>query len=86
LAREWSLGGERASFQALGTSTASRTLPLGTRARLTNLDTGRSAEVQIDDRGPYVPGRFIHVSLGTARMLGMEKRGLARVRIKPLTR
>jgi hypothetical protein len=54
-------------FQALGTSAASRTLPLGTRARVTNLDTGRSAEVPIDDRGPYVPGRSIHVSLGSAR-------------------
>jgi rare lipoprotein A len=72
-------------FRALGTSAASRTLPLGSHVRVTNLATGRSAVVVIQDRGPYVRGRSLDVSLGTARVLGMEKKGLARVRVKPLT-
>jgi rare lipoprotein A len=71
-------------FNALGSSAASRTLPLGSRARVTNLSNGKSADVTIEDRGPYVKGRILDLSLGTARRLGMSHQGVARVRIKPL--
>lgn len=63
---------------------ASRTLPLGTRARVTNLRNGKSAVVEIRDRGPYVPGRSIDVTPRTARELGMTRQGVAQVEITPL--
>jgi rare lipoprotein A len=62
---------------------ASKTLPLGTRAQVTNLSNGRVAIVTITDRGPYVRGRIIDVSPSTARKLGIS--GLARVQVTPLT-
>ena len=65
---------------------ASITLPLGTTARVTNLETGRSAIVTIRDRGPYVRGRIVDLSPATARKIGLErKRGLAKVEVAPLT-
>ncbi len=65
---------------------ASLTLPLGTTARVTNLETGLSAVVTIEDRGPYVPGRIIDLSPATARRIGLRRRqGLARVEVTPLT-
>ena len=64
---------------------ASRTLPLGTKARVTNLDTGRSAVVTIQDRGPYVDGRIVDLSPATAQKIGLEKKqGLAPVEVVPL--
>lgn len=69
-------------FHALSTSAASRTLAFGTRLRVTNLANGRHAVVVVEDRGPYVRGRMIDVSLGTARVLGMERAGVARVRVE----
>ena len=65
---------------------ASITLPLGTTARVTNLETGRSAVVTIRDRGPYVRGRIVDLSPATARSIGLERRkGLAKVEVTPLT-
>jgi rare lipoprotein A len=65
---------------------ASRTLPLGTRARVTNLRTGKSAIVTIQDRGPYAKGRIIDLSPATARQIGINRRtGVATVRVTPLT-
>ncbi len=64
---------------------ASRTLPLGTVAKVTNLSTHRSAVVTIQDRGPYVQGRIVDLSPSTARRIGITKRmGIARVRVTPL--
>jgi rare lipoprotein A len=64
---------------------ASKTLPLGTRARVTNLETGRSAVVTIQDRGPYVPGRILDVSPSTARELGIDHEdGVAKVEVAPI--
>jgi len=64
---------------------ASRTLPLGTTARVTNLETGRSAVVTIQDRGPYVPGRIVDLSPATAEQIGLSKKeGLAEVEVVPL--
>ena len=64
---------------------ASITLPLGTTARVTNLETGRSAIVTIRDRGPYVRGRIVDLSPATARKIGLEqKKGLAKVEVAPM--
>jgi rare lipoprotein A len=62
---------------------ASRHLPLGSRARVTNLRNGRSAEVVIRDRGPYVKGRIIDLTPETARTLGFRS-GVRRVEVTPL--
>ena len=65
---------------------ASRTLPLGTRARVTHLKTGQSAIVTIQDRGPYAKGRIIDLSPATARKIGIRRKaGVALVRVTPLS-
>lgn len=63
---------------------ASRTLPLGTRAKVTNVENGRSAVVEIRDRGPYVEGRSIDVSPKVAAELGLLEDGVATVDVTPL--
>ena len=64
---------------------ASRTLPLGTTARVTNVETGQSAEVTIQDRGPYVKGRIIDLSPATAREIGLHRQdGIATVVVAPI--
>ncbi|HLW23953.1 MAG TPA: septal ring lytic transglycosylase RlpA family protein [Steroidobacteraceae bacterium] len=68
-----------------GNNAASMTLPLGTVARVTNLSTGMSALVTIRDRGPYVRGRIVDLSPGTARRIGLDRRtGLTTVAVEPL--
>lgn len=67
-----------------GDNAASRTLPLGTVAVVTNLENGRQALVTIRDRGPYVRGRIIDVSPATARKLAMLDDGVVRVEVAPL--
>jgi rare lipoprotein A len=63
---------------------AHRKLPLGTKVVVTNLHNGRSVLVTINDRGPYWGNRDIDLSYRAARVLGMVRRGVARVRIDPL--
>ncbi|MHB2209783.1 septal ring lytic transglycosylase RlpA family protein [Methylobacterium sp. CM6257] len=67
--------GERFNTHAL--TAAHRTLPFGTKVRVTNKSNGRSVVVRINDRGPYVGGRVIDLSNASARALGMS--GLAKV-------
>jgi rare lipoprotein A len=63
---------------------ASKTLPLGTQARVTNLETGRSATVTIEDRGPYAKGRIVDLSPATARKIGISpKEGVSKVEVAP---
>jgi len=57
------------------------TLPFGTRLRVTNVATGRSVTVRINDRGPYVPGRIVDVSYSAAETLGIVDRGVAKVKL-----
>ncbi|MBB3180943.1 septal ring lytic transglycosylase RlpA family protein [Variovorax sp. Sphag1AA] len=65
---------------------ASKTLPLGSVARVTNLENGRSVIVTIQDRGPYVKGRIVDLSPASARELGISRAdGLARVEVVPLS-
>lgn len=63
---------------------ASRTLPLGTKAEVTNLENGKSEVVEIRDRGPYVDGRIVDVSPKVAEKLDMKKDGVAPVEVKPI--
>ena len=73
-------------MRLLSNNAASITLPLGTTARVTNLETGLSALVTIRDRGPYVRGRIVDLSPATARKIGLErKKGLAQVEVAPVT-
>jgi rare lipoprotein A len=64
---------------------ASKTLPLGTVAKVTNLDNGKSATVHVQDRGPFVPGRVVDVAPKVANELDLKKDGVAPVEIKPVT-
>jgi rare lipoprotein A len=61
---------------------ASLVLPLATRARVTNLQNGRSVDVLVNDRGPYAGNRVMDLSARAAAMLGITKAGLATVVIK----
>ncbi len=83
-----------ASFYTEGTQTASGekfdthdltaahpTLPFGTKLRVTNVATGRSVTVRVNDRGPYVPGRIVDVSYSAAESLGMVGKGIANVKL-----
>lgn len=64
---------------------ASRTLPLGTTAKVTNLETGRSTVVTIEDRGPYVPGRIVDLSPSSAEQIGLTREeGVAPVAVAPI--
>jgi rare lipoprotein A len=73
-------------FNPNAMTAAHKTLPFGTRVRVTNARTGRSVEVTINDRGPYVRGRVIDLSRAAAGALGMQSAGLARVSIDVLGR
>lgn len=74
--------GER--FNPRGLSAAHKTLPLPTRVRVTNLENGQSTILVVNDRGPFVPGRVIDLSLGAARRLNMHRRGTAKVLVEAL--
>src|SRR5882724_11341916 len=64
---------------------ASKTLPLGTTARVTNLETGQSTVVTIRDRGPYIQGRIVDLSPSTAKEIGIDhKNGVAKVEVAPI--
>ena len=67
-------------FDPAALTAAHRTLPFGTRVRVTDPKTGRSVIVTVNDRGPFNKGRVIDVSLGAARVLGMIGRGVIYVR------
>ena len=62
-----------------GLTAAHRTLPFGTKVRVTNIDTGRSVVVRINDRGPFKDDRVIDLSLGAAKQLGLIALGTGRV-------
>jgi rare lipoprotein A len=74
--------GERFDQHAL--TAAHRSLPFGTRVRVTNLSNERSVVVRINDRGPFVRGRIIDVSRAAAERLGMLRAGVVPVRVEQL--
>jgi rare lipoprotein A len=72
-------------MQPQSDNAASKTLPLGTTAKVTNLETGRSAVVTIHDRGPYIQGRIVDLSPSTAKEIGIgHKNGVAKVEVAPI--
>ena len=74
--------GER--FNVHSSAAASKTLPIGTKARVTNLETGKSAEVTIKDRGPVPKGRVVDLTPHTASEIGLTKKeGIAPVAVVP---
>ena len=70
-----------AIFDQNAVSAAHKTLPLPSRARVTNLENGRSISVLVNDRGPFVGNRIIDLSRRSAQLLGFQKQGTARVRV-----
>ena len=64
---------------------ASKNLPLGSVAKVTNLENGKSATVKIEDRGPYVSGRVVDLSPKVANDLDLNHKGVAPVEVKPIT-
>ena len=82
-------GGNRtatgARFNPQGFTAAHRSLPFGTLVRVTNTGNGRSVVVRINDRGPFIRGRVIDLSLGAARELGMISSGVAAVKLEILS-
>jgi rare lipoprotein A len=80
LAGHRTASGER--FSPSGLTAAHRTLPIGTRLRVTNLANGKSVIVRVNDRGPIPHSRILDLSLGAARQIAMVRSGTAQVRIE----
>ncbi len=74
--------GKRLSNQAA--TAAHKTLPMGTKVRVINEINGKSEVVTITDRGPYIKGRIIDLTIGAAERLGFAKRGVVPVRVEVL--
>jgi len=66
-------------------SAAHKTLPLGTKVRVTKLSNGKSIVVRINDRGPFVKGRIIDLSRRAARDLGIIESGITKVKVEVLS-
>jgi len=64
---------------------ASKTLPLGSVAKVTNLENGKTATVKVQDRGPFVDGRVVDLAPKVANELDLKKQGVASVEVKPVT-
>lgn len=64
---------------------ASKTLPLGSVAKVTNLQNGKTATVKIEDRGPYVNGRVVDLAPKVADQIDLKEKGVAPVEVKPVT-
>jgi rare lipoprotein A len=73
------------TFNPNALTAASKTLPIGSRVRVTNPDNGRSVIVRINDRGPYVRGRSLDLSRSAARQIGLTNKGVCRVRVSVVT-
>ncbi|CAN7324809.1 septal ring lytic transglycosylase RlpA family protein [Phenylobacterium sp. LjRoot225] len=63
---------------------ASRSLPLGATAKVTNAESGQSVTVEVNDRGPYAKNRILDVSPKAAEHLGFKDEGVAKVAVQPL--
>ena len=61
---------------------AHRTLPFGTRLRVTNVETGQSVIVRVSDRGPFIQGRNVDLSYSAAETIGMVERGITKVKFE----
>lgn len=72
------------AYRPHGLTAAHRSLRFGTKVRVTNLNNGRKVIVRINDRGPFIAGRIIDLSLGAAKRIGMISSGVARVKMEVL--
>jgi rare lipoprotein A len=82
---DWHQGKPTASgepFNKNDLTAASTTLPLGTKAKVINIENGRSIVVRVNDRGPYVKNRVIDLSEKAATQIGMKEKGIASVVVK----
>ncbi len=72
------------AFNPMGMTAAHRRMKFGTFLRVENEESGKSVIVRINDRGPYVDGRSLDLSLGAAKKLGMVEKGVATVKVTVL--
>lgn len=72
-------------YNQMALTAAHKELPFGTYLRITNLKNGKSVIVRINDRGPYIEGRDLDLSKGTALALGMIRHGVIRVKVEEIT-
>jgi rare lipoprotein A len=80
-------GSKTASGERLNNNSstaAHKTLPMGTKVKVTNVRNGKSEIVKISDRGPYVKGRVIDVTVGVASRLGFKSQGVTDVKVEVL--
>src|SRR6185312_685561 len=75
-------GADGTIFDQNAMTAAHRTLPMGSTVRVTNVTTNQSVLVRITDRGPFVPGRVLDLSLGAAKAIGVWRPGVAQVKIE----
>ena len=71
-------------YNQMALTAASKTMPFGTFLKVTNIRNGKSIVVRINDRGPYIEGRDLDLSKGTAIALGMIKRGVIKVKVEEI--
>lgn len=76
--------GER--YDMYGFTAAHKTMKFGTKLRVTNPDTDRSVEVIVNDRGPFIRGRDLDLSYGAAKKIGLDEKGVGRVKIEYMGR
>jgi rare lipoprotein A len=73
----YTANGER--FKPMGLTAAHRRLPFGTKLKVTNLRNGKFVVVRVNDRGPFIRGRILDLSLGAARAIGMTGSGVGKI-------
>jgi rare lipoprotein A len=66
-------------FMPMGLTAAHRKLPFGTMLKVTNLRNGKSVIVRVNDRGPFIRGRILDLSLGAAKVIGLNRSGVAKI-------
>ncbi|WP_242689307.1 septal ring lytic transglycosylase RlpA family protein [Pedobacter sp. SYSU D00535] len=69
-------------YRSYKRTAAHRSIPFGTKVRVTNLKNGKSVKIKINDRGPFVAGRIIDLSRKAARKIGMLDEGVGNVKIE----
>jgi len=67
------------AFKPLGLTAAHRNLPFGTYLKVTNLRTGKFVIVRVNDRGPFIKGRILDLSLGAAKVIGLTDSGVGKI-------